>query len=413
MGLYNWFMNDNTAYSDWGAISGLKVIDLSRVLGGPYCSQILGDHGANVIKVEPPQGDETRDWGPPFRDDESSSYYVGVNRNKSSMGLDLAVPQGRDVLMRLLHDADVLLENFKPGTMEKWGLSYESNLQSRFPRLIHARISGFGEDGPLGGFPGYDAIVQAMSGLFSVNGTPETGPLRMGTAIVDIGTGLYTAIAILMALLERERSGRGQYIDMTLYDCALSLMHPHVSNYYLSGKVPVPTGNAHTNLSPYDKFKTSTCDIFLGAGNDRAFSRLCDVIGMPDLAKDDRFLRNSDRLENRKVLTQILEEIFAEQDGFEICRMLLKSGIPAGPVMNTQDAFMADHTLHREMAIDRHDYQGAGIPIKLRRTPGQIHRAPPTYGQDSAEVLVKYGFNTDEITKLIDDGVVLQKRRGK
>ena len=223
------------------ALEGKLVIDLSRVLGGPYCSQILGDHGAEIIKIEPPRGDETRDWGPPFHE-EDSAYYIGVNRNKRSMGLDLSQPDGREVLLRLLVNADVLLENYKPGTMESWGLGYEEVLKERFPKLVHCRISGFGSDGPWGGFPGYDAIIQAMAGWFSINGEAGSKPTRLGLAAVDMGTGLYTTIAILMALLERERSGQGQYLDMTLYDCAVSLMHPHISNYNFSGKIPGPTG---------------------------------------------------------------------------------------------------------------------------------------------------------------------------
>ncbi len=191
------------------ALIGKRIIDLSRVLGGPYCTQVLADHGAEVIKIEPPQGDETRDWGPPFHEGDAA-YYIGVNRNKRSMGLDLTQPEGRELLLRLLEGADILLENYKPGTMEKWGLGYEAVLRERFPGLIHCRVSGFGADGPLGGYPGYDAIVQAMAGWFSVNGEKDSQPTRLGIAMVDMGTGLYTAVALLMALAERERSGLGQ-----------------------------------------------------------------------------------------------------------------------------------------------------------------------------------------------------------
>ena len=280
--------------SPFGALAGLKVIDLSRALAGPYCAQIFGDHGADILKIEPPQGDETRDWGPPFHEGDAS-YFIGVNRNKRAMPLDLRREEGRSVLLRLLETADILLENFRPGTMEKWGLGYHEVLAERFPSLIHARISGFGSEGAYGGFPGYDAVVQAMAGMFSVNGTRDSGPTRLGIALVDMGTGLYTAIAILMAVVERHRSGCGQYLDMTLYDSAISLMHPHVANYYLSGKVPGRTGNAHSNLSPYDKFRTRTTEIFVAAGNNRAFVRLCAEIGVPELAEDPRFRENRDR----------------------------------------------------------------------------------------------------------------------
>jgi len=225
-----------------GALAGIKVIDLSRVLGGPYCTQMLADHGAEVIKIEPPQGDETRTWGPPFQGD-AASYFIGINRNKRGVALDLSKPEGRDVVLRLLESADVLVENFKTGTLEKWGLGYHEVLAKRFPRLVHCRISGFGGDGPLGGLPGYDAILQAMTGLMSVNGDATTGPLRLGTAIVDMGTGLYSAIGIMMALHECTVSGSGQYLDMTLYDCGMALLHPQAANYFLNDKRPAGTGS--------------------------------------------------------------------------------------------------------------------------------------------------------------------------
>ena len=254
-----------------GALAGVKVVDCTRVLGGPYCTQLLADHGAEVLKIEPPQGDEVRDWGPPFDDGGDAAYFLGVNRNKRSMGLDLSGEEGKAVLLRLLEDADVLIENYKPGSMEKWGLGYEEVLSKRFPKLVNCRISGFGADGPYGGYPGYDGIIQALVGHFSINGAPDSGPTRLGLAMVDVGTGLYASNAILMAMLERGRSGQGQYIDMTLYDCGLSLMHPHVPNYYLSGKTPGLTGNPHPNIGLYDVFKTRTVDIFVAGGNDRAF----------------------------------------------------------------------------------------------------------------------------------------------
>ena len=230
----------NALARDPGALAGLRVIDLTRVLGGPYCTMVLSDHGAEVIKLEPPQGDETREWGPPFDDAGDASYFLGINRNKKGVALDLAKSAGREVLLRLLADADVLIENFKPGSMERWGLGYEDVLSKRFPRLIHCRVSGFGADGPLGGFPGYDAILQAMVGLMSINGTETSGPTRLGNPIVDIATGLFSTIAILMALHEPEKSGRGQFCDMTLHDCGMALLHPHAANFFLS------TSQSHT-----------------------------------------------------------------------------------------------------------------------------------------------------------------------
>lgn len=391
------------------ALSGRRIVDLSRVLGGPYCSQILADHGAEVLKIEPPRGDETRDWGPPFHEGDAA-YYLGVNRNKRSLGLDLTRPQGRDLLLRLLEGADILLENFKPGTMEKWGLGYEDVLRARFPGLIHCRISGFGADGPLGGFPGYDAIVQAMAGWFSVNGEAGGPPTRLGVAMVDMGTGLYSAVAILMALAERERSGLGQFIDMTLYDCAIALMHPHFVNYKLSGRVPVATGNAHPNISPYDTFRTRTVDIFIGAGNDAAFAKLCEILGCVSLAQDARFLRNSDRVIHRADLKAELESCLMKVDGAALCTQLLKAGVPAGPIHDTAQVLAHPHTEHRGMNVEKDWYRMTGTPIKFSRTPGSVRRVPPRYGEHSREILQEYGLRADEVQALVEAGIVLETR---
>jgi len=394
-----------------GALAGLKVIDLTRVLGGPYCTMILGDHGAEIIKLEPPQGDEVRDWGPPFLDGDAS-YFIGVNRNKQSVGLDLAKPAGRAVLLRLLESADILVENFKPGSMEKWGLGYEEVLSKTFPRLIHCRVSGFGATGPLGGAPGYDAIVQAVVGLMSINGTATSGPTRMGTPIVDLGTGLYSAIAILMAVNERHGSGLGQYLDMTLHDCGMALLHPHAANHLLNGKRPVATGNPHPNLAPYATFKTKTCDIFMGVGNDSAFRKLCEFLGMPEAAKDPLFATNGARVTNREALTKLLDDRFATEDGFELCPRMLAAGLPAGPVTHVDQALAAEHTAHREMVTELGDFRALGTPIKMSRTPGGTRSAPPKFGQNTASVLAANGFSAEEIAQLQADGIVMDKRRG-
>ena len=394
-----------------GALAGLKVIDLTRVLGGPYCTMILGDHGAEIIKLEPPQGDEVRDWGPPFLDGDAS-YFIGVNRNKQSVGLDLAKPAGRAVLLRLLESADILIENFKPGSMEKWGLGYEEVLAKKFPRLIHCRVSGFGATGPLGGAPGYDAIVQAVVGLMSINGTATSGPTRMGTPIVDLGTGLYSAIAILMAVNERHGSGLGQYLDMTLHDCGMALLHPHAANHLLNGKRPVATGNPHPNLAPYATFKTKPCDIFMGVGNDSAFRKLCEFLGMPEVAKDPLFATNGARVVNREALTKLLDDRFATEDGFELCPRMLAAGLPAGPVTHVDQALAAEHTAHREMVTELGDFRALGTPIKMSRTPGGTRSAPPKFGQNTASVLAANGFSAEEIEQLQADGIVMDKRRG-
>jgi crotonobetainyl-CoA:carnitine CoA-transferase CaiB-like acyl-CoA transferase len=393
-----------------GALAGLKVIDLTRVLGGPYCTMILSDHGADVIKIEPPQGDETRDWGPPFLDGDAS-YFIGVNRNKRSLALDISKPGGRAVLLRLLEDADVLVENFKPGSLEKWGLGYEQELAPRFPRLIHCRVSGFGADGPLGGLPGYDAIVQAMCALMSVNGDPSTGPLRLGIPMVDLGTGLYAAIGILMAVIERAQSGVGQFLDMTLHDCGMALLHPQAANFFLDGKRPRPTGNPHPNLAPYEKYQTRTCEIFIAGGNNGQFRKMCELIGRPDLITDPRFATNADRLEYREALIEQLADVFAQEDGEELALRLIRAGVPAGPVMTVDAVMQSEHTANRAMVTELEDYRGLGTPIKLSRTPGGTRGVPPRFAEHAHEVLKEHGFAAEDIAELEREGILLTKRR--
>ena len=388
----------------------MKIVDLTRVLGGPYCTMILSDHGAEVIKVEPPQGDEVRDWGPPFHEGDAS-YFIGVNRNKRAIALDMSKAEGKAILLRLLETADVLIENFKPGSMEKWGLGYEDVLSKQFPSLIHCRISGFGPDGPLGGLPGYDAILQAMTGLMSVNGDQTTGPMRLGTAMVDMGTGLYSAIGILMALHERKTSGLGQYIDMALYDCGMALLHPQAANYFLNGVRPKGTGNPHPNLVPYDKYPTKTCDIFIASGNNGQFRKLCELIGQPALADDSRFADNGVRNANRAALTETLAAAFATQDGNELALRLIRAGVPAGPVLPVDEAMAAPHTAHREMVTELDWYRGIGTPIKFSRTQGGTRRPPPKFAQDGSDILGQLGYTAEEIAALERNLVVHTKRR--
>jgi crotonobetainyl-CoA:carnitine CoA-transferase CaiB-like acyl-CoA transferase len=368
-----------------GALAGLRVIDLSRVLGGPSCTQILGDHGADVIKVEPPQGDETRSWGPPFRDG-TASYFLGVNRNKRGIVLDLKQPQGRDALLGLLEGADVLVENFKPGTLEGWGLSVD-HLATRFPRLVHCRISGFGADGPLGGLPGYDAVVQAMIGLMSVNGDRDGAPTRMGVPVVDLVSGLNSVIGILLALQERTRSGRGQFVDIALYDSGFSILHPQLANFFMSGKTPGRSGNAHPNIAPYDTFATAQGDIFLAVGNDEQFRRLCQHLGDAGLATDPRYASNSDRSANRDALKQDLETLLAHHEAAVLAETLIRVGVPCGPVLTVTQSVAHPHTRHRDLVVEQDGYIGTGAPIKLSRTPATYRRQPPAFGEHNDELL--------------------------
>lgn len=384
-----------------GALSTLKVIDASRVLGGPYAGQILADHGADVIKVEPPQGDETRGWGPPFLDG-TASYFLGLNRNKRGMALDMSQPAGLDLLLRLLEDADVFIENFKSGTLERWGLSSEA-LLDRFPRLIHARVSGFGSTGPNGGLPGYDAAIQATCGIMSVNGEAGGDPLRVGLPVVDMVTGLNAVIGILMALNERSRSGKGQFVETALYDVGFSLLHPHLPNYYLSGKVPGPSGNAHPNICPYNTFQTATDPIFLAVGNNRQFETLCRLIGCEDLPQDARFATNGTRNQNRDALKVELEAALATHSCAALAKDLIEAGVPCGEVRNIHQAATDPHTLHREMVVDIDDYRGTGSPIKLSRTPATYRRKPPAFAQHTADVLQERGLDPNAYADVLPE----------
>lgn len=359
------------------ALHGVRVVDLSRVLGGPFCSQILGDHGADVLKLEPPAGDETRHWGPPF-EGGVASYFIGVNRNKTGLTLDLSNEEGRAFLRTLLADADVLLENFKPGTLEKWGLGYET-LKEAFPRLIHCRVSGFGGDGPLGAMPGYDACAQAMCGLMSVNGEKEGPATRVGLPVVDMVTGLNATIAILMAIQERHNSGLGQFLDITLFDCAISLLHPHAANFFGNGKTPQRTGNAHPNIAPYETVKTQEGELFLAVGNDRQFKTMVELLGDPALAQDSRFASNADRLANRAQLHERLEQLLKDAKATDLSPVLLKAGVPAAPVLTVPEILSHPHTLHRGMVLDHDGYRGVASPIKLSRTPAQLRKLPPGF----------------------------------
>jgi len=392
-----------------GALTGVKVIDLTRVLGGPFATQLLSDHGADVIKLEPPRGDEVRDWGPPFHGDDAA-YFIGINRNKRSVGLDLSQPEGRDVLLRLLDDADVIIENFKPGSMEAWGIGYE-DLKARFPRLIYCKISGFGNDGPLGGFPGYDGIVAAMAGHYSVNGSPESGPIRLGLPTVDLSMGMYCVIGILLAIHDRVTSGEGQAIEVTLYDAALSLMHPHLPNYFLSGDVPTLTGNQHPSLVPYGMFQTKTVPVMLGAGNNRSFAKVCEVLGRPELADDPRFASNGDRQNHRAELNAIIEEKLATVDGMAFALELLKAGLPCGPVLDTGQVAESEHSKARGIFYEDDWYKGTGTPVRLSRTPGSMKSTPPKFSEHAREVLEEHGFDEAAIERLAEAGVLVEKRR--
>jgi len=395
------------AVASGGALDGLKVIDLSRVLGGPYCGQMLADHGADVIKIEPPQGDETRTWGPPFDDEGISAYFAGINRNKRTIALDLSKPEGREVLLKLLETADVLIDNFKTGTMEKWGIGYHDVLAAKFPRLVHARVSGFGADGPLGGFPGYDAMVQASAGLVSVNGSPEGGQVRIGVPVVDLSTGMNATIGIMMALYERNRSGKGQFVDATLYDSAIALHQPHAPNYFMAGLKPKLVGNSHASLVPYSNFPTKTRNIVVGAGNDGQFRKLTQMLGKPELADDPRFKTNKERVAHRAELEAELRALLKDRDADEFSQELMRGGVPSAAVLEVSDVMEAPHTKHRGMVWEKDGWRNVGNPVKLSRTPPKVRTKPKKFGTDTRAVLAEAGYSAAEIDSLVASGIAL------
>jgi crotonobetainyl-CoA:carnitine CoA-transferase CaiB-like acyl-CoA transferase len=392
-----------------GALTGLRVVDLSRVLAGPLCTQMLADHGADVVKIEPPSGDETRGLGPPFDAAGQAAYFGAVNRGKRGMALDLSRPEGRAVLEALLKDADVLVENFLPGTMERWGLGFEAALSARFPRLIYCAISGFGADGPFGGLPGYDAVLQAMCGLMSINGTPESGATRIGIPIVDYVTGYNALSGILLALAARERNGTGQRVEVTLFDTALSLLVPHAANWLCSGGVPGRLGSAHPNIAPYDKFAASDGEIFLGILNDGQFRRFCHKVGRDDLLEDPRFRSNADRLQHVAALRTEIERTLAGFKASDLCRDLMRAGVPAGAVNTVPQAFAQPHVAHREMLIDNEGQRASGIPVKLKQTPGGAGRRPPRFGEHAREILAEAGIDQAAIDDLFANEVLAQR----
>ena len=393
-------------FKNKGALRNLRVLDLTRILAGPFSTQILSDHGADVIKVEAPTGDETRRWGPPFDREGMSAYFRGVNRNKRSLAIDLSRGEGQEILMRLMQDVDVVIENFKAGQMEKWGLGYEDSLRNKFPRLVYAQITGYGSNGPMAGLPGFDAIAQVMSGLTSVNGMPDQAPVRVGTPISDLSAGLYITSAIMMALYERESTKLGQKVEVSLLDCSVSLLHPHAANYFVTEEPPVRLGNGHPNISPYQMFETATCWIFIAGGNNKQFQKLVSFLGVPELTEDERFADNAARKENEAELNIVLESVLKEQDGILLAKKLLKDGVPAGAVLEVPQVLELEQLVAREMVLEQPGYKGIGTPIKMSRTPARFCALPPQLGEHSKEVLREANFTKEEIKKLVLSGII-------
>jgi crotonobetainyl-CoA:carnitine CoA-transferase CaiB-like acyl-CoA transferase len=395
------------------ALDGVRVLDLSRVLAGPLCCMMLGDHGAEVIKVEPPQGDETRTWGPPFVDGQSA-YYLNINRNKRGIALNLAMREGQDVARRLAMASDVLVENFLGAeTLERWGLGYEA-LREVNPRLIYASISGFGRDGPYAKVAGYDAAVQALAGFMSINGEAGGQPLKAGVAVVDLATGLYASQAILLALYERVRSGVGQRVEVSLLEAAVSILHPHNSSFLNAGVTGKPHGNSYPMISPYDLVETADRPIYLPSGNDGQVQRLFGVVGRPDLAEDPRFRTNQDRIQNRGELLGELGEELKKRPAAEWCRLLWAANVPAGPVNTMPEVFSDPQVLERQIVVETpHPALGCGVvrttkpPAILHDTPAEVRRPPPLKGEHTLEILTELGYSKDEQQQMLASGAAV------
>lgn len=374
-----------------GALEGIRILDLSRVLAGPYCTMILGDLGAEVIKVEAPGGsDDTRKWGPPFKNGVSA-YYLCANRNKKSITINLKSEEGVETVKQLIRESDVIINNFKTGTMERFGIDYNT-LAAINPRIVYCSITGFGETGPYKNMPGYDFIIQAMSGLMSITGDEQSGSQKLGVAITDILTGLYATIGIQAALIERTISGKGQKVDMSLYDSAVSSLINIGSNYLMSGDIPKALGNHHANIVPYQTFDTADGQMVIAVGNDRQFKAFCHVLNKPELAEDERFLTNPDRVKHRQEITQFIQKVMITQPTAYWQVKCNENNIPCGPIQNLEEVANDPQLKAREMFIEKeHPIAGLiqmiGSPLKLSRTPVSVRHHPPEVGEHNEEIL--------------------------
>ena len=393
-----------------GPLTGLTILDLSRVLSGPYCTMLLGDMGARVIKVEQPvRGDDTRTWGPPFVGTESA-YFLGTNRNKESVTLNFKDTQGRAVLERLVERADVLVENFRPGTLDRLGLGYDA-VRQRNARLVYCSISGFGQTGPRRQEPGYDAVIQAEGGLMSVTGDADGPPFRLGVAIADLVAGLLAAQGIVLALYARERSGRGQHVDISMLDGVVSLLSYHASMYLTTGVVSRRVGNRHATIAPYETFDASDGEFFLAVGNDEQFVRFCRAAGLQDLPTNPRFATNPARVVNAADLKARLSPVLRQRPRGYWLETLSAAGVPCGAVRDVAEVLSdpqlaARHMIEAVEHVALGPLKVLGVPIKLSDTPGAVGTAPPVLGQHTDAVLRELGFDDGEVVEMRKNGVI-------
>jgi len=398
-----------------GALAGLRVVDCSTVLAGPFCTMLLGDLGADVIKVEPPDGDATRGWGPPWVGDgetRTAAYYLAINRNKRSLRLDLRSPDGATVLRRLLERGDVLVENFRPGGLARLGFGDDELVRLNMG-LVHLAISGYGTSGADAGRPGYDSVIQAVGGLMSITGFPdETGgsPTKLGVAISDIASGLFGAIGVLAALLDRGRSG-GQRVDVSLLASTLALLVNQAQNAFVTGRSPGRRGNAHPNIVPYETFATADGEIAIAVGSERQWPRFCDALGLRELATDPRFATNGDRVEHRDELRPLLAERFKGRPSADWIAALEAADVPCGAINDVLAAFGSPAAMAGSLRVPvTHPRLGAvdqvAPPFDLSRTPARVRTAPPLLGEDSDAILAELGYSADEIARLRRSGVI-------
>ena len=403
--------NNNAINNDkQGALQGIKVLDLSRVLAGPSCTQVLADLGAEVIKVERPNiGDETRHWAPPDFSDATSAYYATINRNKKSLTVDITQPAGQAIIKQLAADSDIVVENFKVGGLKKYGLDYES-LKQNNPRLIYASLTGFGQTGPDAHLPGYDYIIQGLSGLMSITGPSDGEPHKVGVAVVDLFAGLQLTIGIQAALIARQQTGRGQLVDVALLDSAIAMLANVGMNHLASGKVPPRLGNQHPNIVPYQVFAGSGEQHFiLACGNDSQFTKLCEVLKV-DWHQDDNFASNPARVSNRQELCNRLAEKFAQQSRNHWLDALNQAGIPCGSINNVSEALAMPQVQAREMIVDFSEHgspvRALGNPIKLSESTISYRSPPPSLSEHTDETLSTLGYDEAMIAKLKADGIV-------
>ena len=393
-----------------GPLEGLKVLDLTRVLAGPYCTMILGDLGANIIKVEMPgTGDDSRHFGP-YQNGESA-YFMSLNRNKRSMTLNLKNEQGKELLKELVKKVDIIIENFRPGTMEKLGLGYET-LKAINPELIYAASSGFGHSGPYSKKPAYDGVVQAMGGIMSITGAKDGDPMRVGPSIGDIAAGLFTAIGVLAALNHKNLTGIGQKVDVAMLDCQVAMLENAIARYVVTKEIPKPAGNRHTSIVPFEPFETSDSQIVVAAGNDGIWKRFCNVADLNEIVDDDRFRTNPKRNENYDALRPLVAKQMVKRTTEDWGRILDDAGVPNGPINSVDKVIENEQVLAREMIVEvNHSVAGPlkmpGIAIKLSETPGAIEKSAPLLGEHNKELLKEFfDYSEAEVEKLIEEGVL-------